>query len=104
MCPHGGSAYDGNAFSSDQLTSGWVVRPSQVVQIWRGTVRLLIASQTLILLPAHHLALVRDCLDIILILVARLIKGMLERNKGGLVRDKAKSNKERIISFEKLQI
>lgn len=49
-----------------------------------GTVWLLIASQTFILLPAYHLAFVRDCLDVIFILVTWLVQGVLKPKCIGL--------------------
>lgn len=73
------SAHDRNPLYSDQLTGGGVVRPSQVVQVRITTVWLLIASQTLVLLPAYNPALMRDCLDIVLVLMTRLVKGVLCR-------------------------
>ena len=45
-----------------------------------GGGRPLAVGQALVLLPANHLALVGDGLDVVLVLVARLVQGMLGKN------------------------
>ena len=72
------SAQDGPPLGGDQLARGGVVRPGQAVQVWGG--RPLAVGQALVLLPANHLALVGDGLDVVLVLVARLVQGMLGKN------------------------
>lgn len=74
-------AEDGHPISSEQLATGGVVGAGQVVQVLKAAARLFVTAQTLVLLAAHHLALMRDCLHIVLIFMARLIQGMLGRRK-----------------------
>lgn len=73
------SAQYRDSFSSDDLARGGVVGAGQVEEVGgRGAAgRLGVVGEALVLLPAHYLALVRDCLDVVLILVAGLVQGVL---------------------------
>lgn len=74
------SAQDRNSLSSDDLSRGGVVGPGQVEEVRDGGAagRLEgVVGEALVLLPAHYLALVRDCLDVVLIFVAGLVQGVL---------------------------
>lgn len=76
-----GLAQDGQALRSKELATGWVISPSQVVEVLAATNGLPNTAQLLVLFPAHHLALVGDCLDIILIFMRGLVQGMLGNMK-----------------------
>ena len=66
-------AEDGHPICSEQLATGGVVGAGQVVQVLKAAARLSVTTEALIFLTAHHLALMRDCLHVILIFMARLI-------------------------------
>lgn len=75
LCP-AVSAQDGHTICSHKPACGGIVTPCQVVEVLPVLV-FLAASQLLIVFAFHHLAFVRNGLDIILILMARLVQRIL---------------------------
>lgn len=55
---------------SEQLAAGGVVSAGQVVQVMIAPISLLVAGQSLVFLTCDHLTLMRDCLDVVFILMA----------------------------------
>ncbi len=74
-------ADDWLSLSRHQLATGGVVGSSQVVNILTVAVRFSDKAQTFIFSSAYHLALMRDGLDVIFILMGTLVQCMLWREK-----------------------
>lgn len=60
----------GHPVRSEQLATGGVISASQVVQVMIAPIRLPVAGQSLVFLTCDHLTLMRDCLDVVFILMA----------------------------------
>lgn len=71
----------GHPVCSKQLTAAGVISASQVVQVMIVSICLPVLGQMLVFLTGDHLAFMRDCLDVVLVLMARLVQGMLKRMK-----------------------
>ena len=75
--------HDGRPICADQLARGRLVRSSQVEQVVIGAAWLALAQQVVILGLADHLAAMGDSLNVILILMAWLIQGILVKREDG---------------------
>lgn len=72
----GSSAQDGHTVSCHQASGGRIVGARQVIEVLLVLV-LAAPHHLLVLLPPDHLALVGDGLNVVLILVAGLVQGVL---------------------------
>lgn len=75
----------GHPVCHKQLTAAGVISAGQVVQVMIVSICLPVVGQLLVFLTGDHLAFMRDCLDVVLVLMARLVQGMLKKMKNFLV-------------------
>lgn len=70
--------HDGHTVGANQLPGGGLVRAGQVEKIvGRGGARLVLADHVIVFGAAGNLAAMRDGLNVVLVLVARLVQGVL---------------------------
>lgn len=93
--------HNGHAVRTDQLARGWFVGSGQVEEVVHCVASVTIPHHVIILRLANHLAAMGDGLNIILILVARLVQGILEeRQEAWLINQQGNLSDSQNVTFK----